>query len=220
MGRWRNRGSVKRSCVCSLTCINSMNMSNNGVLVLCETEADNRSYQNRIYKSITFELLTEGRRIANLVSQELTAVVIAGSSIDVSQLYSFGADNVVIVETEKSNIFTIEADAFLVSEAIKHIKPSIVFFGATAYGRVVAPKVAALLKCGITADCTSFEIDEKGKLVQIRPALGGNILAYIVSPNSIPQMATVRPSVFKKKKVSSKGDNLIFFAKKDFFYRS
>jgi len=112
-------------------------------------------------------------------------------------LAGHGADRVIVSDTREPGIFNLETDAFTVSEIIRKTSPEIVLFSATDYGRVLAPKVAAIIKCGITADCTDFRIDESGKLVQIRPALGGNILAHIISPKTLPQMATVRPGVFK-----------------------
>jgi electron transfer flavoprotein alpha subunit len=72
----------------------------------------------------------------------------------------------------------------------------VVLFGATINGRDLAPRIAARLRIGLTADCTGLEIDEEGRLVQTRPAFGGNIMASILS-RTRPQMATVRPNVMK-----------------------
>ena len=75
-------------------------------------------------------------------------------------------------------------------------KPAVILFGATPDGRDLAPRVAARLRLGLTADCTGLEVDEQGQLVQTRPAFGGNIMASIVTPFTRPQAATVRPNVF------------------------
>ncbi len=80
-------------------------------------------------------------------------------------------------------------------EYIQLQKPSILLIGATPLGRSFAPRVAAHFKTGITADCTDIKYDEKYGLVQIRPAFGEEILAEIITPNSFPQMATVRPGI-------------------------
>ena len=70
------------------------------------------------------------------------------------------------------------------------------------FGRTLIPKVAAILKTGLTADCTSLSIDEEKKiLLQTRPTFGGNILATIITKNSRPQMATVRPHVMEKNRI-------------------
>ena len=78
-------------------------------------------------------------------------------------------------------------------------EPSILLLGATAFGRSLAPRLAARLETGLTADCTGLEIDpETGLLRQTRPAFGGNLMATIVCPEHKPQMATVRPKVFQR----------------------
>ena len=82
---------------------------------------------------------------------------------------------------------------------IQEHKPEIVLAGATSLGRAFIPKVAAILKTGLTADCTSLDIDtERRLLLQTRPAFGGNLMATIICQYKRPQMATVRPRVFKK----------------------
>ena len=75
-------------------------------------------------------------------------------------------------------------------------KPAIVLYGATPHGRDFAPRVAARMKLGLTADCTGLDIDDQDQLVQTRPAFGGNIMASIITPYTRPQTATVRPNVF------------------------
>ena len=82
---------------------------------------------------------------------------------------------------------------------IRQYKPEIVLFGATTTGRDLASRIAARINAGLTADCTGLAIDKETKLLQqTRPAFGGNIMATIICKNHRPQMATVRPKVFKK----------------------
>jgi electron transfer flavoprotein alpha subunit len=90
-------------------------------------------------------------------------------------------------------------------------RPEIVLTGATPIGRSFFPRVAARVRTGLTADCTSLAIDkETNNLLQIRPAFGGNIMATILCPNYRPQMATVRPRVMKRGRYDEarKGDIL------------
>jgi electron transfer flavoprotein alpha subunit len=75
---------------------------------------------------------------------------------------------------------------------VNEIKPSAILVGATPVGRQLAPRVASRFNTGLTADCTILDIHENTDLVQIRPAFGGNIMAEILTPNSRPQLATVR----------------------------
>ncbi|MBM4433359.1 MAG: electron transfer flavoprotein subunit alpha/FixB family protein, partial [Chloroflexi bacterium] len=82
---------------------------------------------------------------------------------------------------------------------VRQYKPEIVLAGATPLGRAFIPRVAAILKTGLTADCTGLDIDlEKRLLLQTRPTFGGNIMATIICQSGRPQMSTVRPRVFKK----------------------
>ncbi len=86
-------------------------------------------------------------------------------------------------------------------QIIDKYKPEIFLAGATSFGRTLIPKVAAIIKTGLTADCTALAIDEEKKiLLQTRPTFGGNVLATIITKNARPQMATVRPHVMEKNK--------------------
>ena len=168
-------------------------MKNSGIAVVCSLETDGS------FKNVTFELLGAARSLAEKTGEQVIALVCADESCDVSVLRDFGADKVFVLSHRKAGFFELEADVSAISSIISEILPSKVLFPATDYGRVLAPEVAARLHCGITADCTDFDIDAEGHLVQIRPALGGNITAHIISPSTLPQMATARPSVFKKR---------------------
>ncbi len=89
----------------------------------------------------------------------------------------------------------------MISNAIDQYKPESVLFGATHIGRDLAPRIAARVDTGLTADCTKLEIDPEAKNVkQTRPAFGGNLMATIVCKNHRPQMSTVRPGVMEKAK--------------------
>ena len=95
------------------------------------------------------------------------------------------------------------------SDLAKKHKPEIILSGASVMGRSFIPRVAITLNTGLTADCTGLEIDnEKGILLQTRPAFGGNIMATIITPNHLPQMATVRHKVMEEleKDASRKGE--------------
>jgi electron transfer flavoprotein alpha subunit len=152
------------------------------------------------YCKVTFELLSAAGSLAENRGLSVTAVSFNGHSEGSDALFTSGADEVIDAKwSENGDIFELESMTHVASEIIRKLEPVIVLFGATDLGRVLAPKVAANVRCGITADCTGFEFNKDEKLVQIRPALGGNILAHIISPERLPQMATVRPGVFKVK---------------------
>jgi len=148
--------------------------------------------------SISFELLGAGRRLADKLEVELTAVLLGHDiSGEAQELIYHGADRVIVVDHEKLRDFHDDSYAEVLARLIEEEKPEIVLTGATSMGRSFIPKVAAKLGTGLTADCTGLEIDDRGNLVQTRPAFGGNIMATIICPNHRPQMATVRHKVMK-----------------------
>lgn len=158
---------------------------------------------------VVFELLGEGRRLADEIGVNLCGVLL-GDDVDKlsKEVISHGADKVYIADSSLLKNYTTEGYAKVISEAIDELKPEIFLLGATHIGRDLAPRIASRVNTGLTADCTKLEIDpEDKKLKQTRPAFGGNIMATIICPNHRPQMSTVRPGVMKKalKEESRKG---------------
>lgn len=149
---------------------------------------------------VVFELLGEGKKLANEVGTELCAVL-CGKDVDdlVSELYAYGADKVYLADHEELETYRTDAYTKVISNAIKEYKPEIVLLGATHIGRDLGPCLAVKANTGLTADCTKLEIDpEDKKIKQTRPAFGGNLMATIVCPNHRPQMSTVRPGVMDR----------------------
>ncbi len=149
---------------------------------------------------VTFELLGEGKRIAQEIGVELSAVLIGDNVEDLTEdLFGYGADKVYLCQNELLNNYTTDGYTKVFSEMIDDYKPEIILIGATHIGRDLAPRVAARINTGLTADCTQLDIDkEDNKLLQTRPAFGGNIMATIVCSDHRPQIATVRPGVMQK----------------------
>lgn len=149
--------------------------------------------------SVALELLGIGRKLADDKSVELSAVLFGSNESEARELIKWGADRVYHCQDPIFDRFNDEPYSQLLSLLITEHKPEIVLAGATPVGRSFFPRVAARLRTGLTADCTSLSIDkETGNLLQVRPAFGGNIMATIVCPSRRPQMATVRPRVMKK----------------------
>jgi len=153
-----------------------------------------------VLANVTFELLGEGRKLADRLEVELSAVLLGDKVSNLAkELISFGADKTYVVDNPTLKNCLDESYCDVLVELIKEHRPEIFLAGATSFGRSLIPKVAATLETGLTADCTELGIDEeKGLLLQTRPAFGGNIMATIICPNKRPQMATVRPKVMKK----------------------
>jgi electron transfer flavoprotein alpha subunit len=147
---------------------------------------------------VAFELLGAGRRLADTLKVELSAVLLGADESQAQELIRYGADKVFHCDDPALKSFNDQPYARVLSDLIEEHKPEIVLAGATPIGRSFIPRVAARLYTGLTADCTSLEVDEGSRdLQQIRPAFGGNIMASILCPRSRPQIATVRPRVMK-----------------------
>jgi electron transfer flavoprotein alpha subunit len=152
-----------------------------------------------VVASVAYELLGEGRRLANELGCELCAVLFGSTHKEAQELIKWGADRVYHCKSPIFEHFNDEPYSQLLIRLIDQYKPAIVLAGATPIGRSFLPRVAARLRTGLTADCTALKIDpDTGNLLQIRPAFGGNIMATILCPNHRPQMATVRPRVMKR----------------------
>jgi electron transfer flavoprotein alpha subunit len=145
---------------------------------------------------VTFELIGKARELASKVKQEVYCIFIGHNiSEKAKELLHYGVDKVYVYDNESLNNFRIEPYTAMFENFIDEVKPSVVLVGATTVGRSLAPRVAARYRTGLTADCTVLDIKENTDLVQIRPAFGGNIMAQIITPNSRPQLATVRYKV-------------------------
>jgi electron transfer flavoprotein alpha subunit len=148
---------------------------------------------------VSFEMLGEGRKLADGLNEKLIAVLLGYEMQQkADELVKYGADRVVYYNCERLADFQDDSFAQLVAEFIDREKPAVFLAGASAIGRSFVPKVAARVWGGLTADCTMLEIDaEKRLLLGTRPAFGGNLMATIVCPHHRPQMATVRHKVMK-----------------------
>jgi len=151
-------------------------------------------------QSVSYELLGEGRKLADALGVELAAVILGKDVEQACQdLVKRGADRVYAVADPSLENFHDEPYAAVMADLIKEHKPEIVLGGASTIGRALIPRVAIKARTGLTADCTGLAIDEERRiLLQTRPAFGGNIMATIICPNHRPQMATVRHKVMKE----------------------
>ena len=147
-------------------------------------------------RGVSHELIGEAKRLGG----DATAVLI-GNDVEkyAEELAASGADRVLLVEGGELDPPEELRHAAELARLIRKYAPEIVLIGATAFGRNFAPRAAAKLRTGLTADCTRLDIDPgTGLLLQTRPAFGGNLLATITCPDARPQMATVRPKVFPR----------------------
>ena len=185
-----------------------------GVWVFCEQ-------RDGVILSTGYQLLSEGRKLANDLGVELCGVLLGH---EVNETYAkalggYGADRVYICDHPLLKDYTTDAYTKVFCDLVEDKKPEIFLIGATNIGRDLGPRVAARLKTGLTADCTHLDVDvEKYKaflkttstidvdntkfeantnLKMTRPAFGGHLMATIVCPDYRPQMSTVRPGVMQ-----------------------
>ena len=168
----------------------------------------------------TFELISEGRKLANELGVELCGILL-GNNVDgiAAELGEYGADKVYVYNSPLLKDFTTDAYTKVIVEAVEELKPEVLLFGASNIGRDLAPRCAARLHTGLTADCTHLDVDvekyknflrttsnidvdntkfeENTNLKMTRPAFGGHLMATIICPRFRPQMSTVRPGVMQ-----------------------
>ncbi len=145
---------------------------------------------------ISYELLGRGLSLADKRNTKLASVILGWeiNRDDIDQLFKRGADKVYMVEKPQLKSYLNDIYSNVLIHLVKTYEPEIFLAGASTTGRSVMPYVASKIQTGLTADCTEFDIEEgTGNLLQTRPAIGGNIMATIKTPNHRPQMATVRP---------------------------
>ncbi len=147
---------------------------------------------------VSYELLGKGTEIAQQLNIEVSAVVL-GSNLgdEINELFYYGAQKVYSYDHPVLADFDLLNYKHNIAHLINEVKPETMLIGATHLGRSLAPRVAAAVNTGLTADCTSLEVGDEGNLVQIRPAFSGNIFAHIRTTTR-PQMATVRYKVMQK----------------------
>ncbi len=164
-----------------------------GVWIFCEQKKG-------AVQTIAYELLNEGRRLADRLGVELCGVLLGDSVKKKAQdIIERGADKVYVVDSPDLKEYQDEPYSKVFIDLIEEHKPEIVLMGASTIGRSLAPRIATKIRTGLTADCTSLDIDDETRnLLQTRPAFGGNIMATILCTDYRPQMATVRHKVFQE----------------------
>ena len=146
---------------------------------------------------VSLELVGKARELAAKINHPVYAVLIGNAlSAQAAALLRYGIDRLYLYEHPALEHFRIEPYTAVFEDFIKRCKPSVVLVGGTAIGRSLAPRTAARFQTGLTADCTSLDIQDSTDLDQIRPAFGGNIMAHIRTPRHRPQFATVRYKIF------------------------
>lgn len=147
-------------------------------------------------RKISYEMVSEGRRLADGLGQPLTAVLL-GSNVRSkgASLGQYGADKVLVADDPRLEKYTTDAYVSVLAQIVQAAAPAVVLIGASVQGKDLAARLSARLGVGMAQDCTGFSL-EGGQLVAIRPVYAGKAYAKVgFSSNSLPQMATARPNV-------------------------
>lgn len=174
--------------------------------------------------NVALELLGEGHRLSREIGEDTkVCAVLVGDGVEnlAQECFEYGADSVYLIEDPLLKNYTTDGYTKVITDAVNEYKPEIFLYGATHIGRDLAPRVAARLDTGLTADCTHLDVSVAGYikfaeenttlntkslnpedpdkgLKMTRPAFGGNLMATIICPRTRPQMSTVRPGVMQK----------------------
>jgi len=200
--------SINAACKVCKICVNK------GPQGICEyVEEQQVSIDKSQYKGITvyieqldneahpvaYELIGKAKELAKKTKEPVYAVVIGNDIKKIAEeALTYGVDKVFAYQDEQFKTFNVEHYTNVLEHFFKTVQNNIFLLGGTPQGRSFAPRIAARLKTGLTADCTMLDIKENGDLLQIRPAFGGNIMAKINTPNHRPQLATIRYKMFNK----------------------
>ncbi len=220
------KAEINDNCVFCGACLEECKYGSIEITGLVEARKDFSEYKGimvfieqheGVAADVGYELLSEGRKLADTLKTTLSGVLIGhGIKGNIGDIFKYGADRLYIADDEVFKFNLDDVYAKVLVQAIHKYKPDIFLAGATSFGRSLIPKVAAIIKTGLTADCTALSIDEEKKvLLQTRPTFGGNILATIITRNARPQMATVRPHVMEKKIVQKDEENVLVAGKEN-----
>ena len=178
--------------------------------ILIYAEVTRENYIHTVF----FELANKAQELAEkLNNAEVNALLISKSGLAEEYKEAFvnsGINKIYAVEDDRFQPYCTDYYQKAALEIIKEIKPEIFLIGATNQGRDLAPRISTALHTGLTADCTGLDINEKGQLAATRPTFGGQLMATILCKN-MPQMATVRPKVFKPAEKDNKKSTEIIY---------
>ena len=148
-------------------------------------------------RKISFELVSEGKRLADKMGQSVTAILL-GSNIKekAPELGKYGADKVIVADDKRLATYTTDAYVSVIAELAQKEEPAIILLGASVQGKDLSGRLSARLGVGMAQDCVEFSL-ENSNLVAKRPIYAGKAYATVTFKDSTPQIATARPNVFE-----------------------
>ncbi|MFH2059223.1 MAG: electron transfer flavoprotein subunit alpha/FixB family protein [Pseudomonadota bacterium] len=156
-------------------------------------------YRNYFQNRVTLQILAKASTLKSSVDYMVCAVVFGHQTDEyVAEYVAHGAKKVYVIDDPSLKNYCVETYSWLMSWLAGKYQPETLLVGATSFGQEMAPRIAKRLGTGLTADCIDLNTDKLGRLVQMAPSFGGNLIAKIITPVQRPQMATVRPGIFQE----------------------
>lgn len=155
---------------------------------------------------VSFQLISKARAIAG--KMKVVAILLETPQDNFEDILAeYGPDQILMVKNSRLKYRDEMLEADLLAQLANRYAPNSILLGATVYGRSLSPRLQGKLQTGLTADCLDLAYEDD-LLIQIKPSFGDNIMCEIVTPSHCPQMATVRPNIFKAIKVSNSKSTL------------
>jgi electron transfer flavoprotein alpha subunit len=146
-------------------------------------------------RKVSYEVVSEGRRIADAMGQEVTALLLGSDIKDkAATLAHYGADKVLVADDPRLETYTTDAYVAVIADLVKANEPAVLLLGASVQGKDLASRLSARLGVGMAQDCTALSIED-GNLVAVRPVYAGKAYARVTFSENRPHMATARPNV-------------------------
>jgi len=147
------------------------------------------------FRKISFEIVSEGRRLADSLGQDVTTLLLGSNIKDkASELGHYGADKVLVADDPRLETYTTDAYVSVIAELVQANDPAILLLGASVQGKDLSARLSGRLGVGMAQDCTVFALED-GNLTATRPIYAGKAYAKVTFSDSWPQMATARPNV-------------------------
>jgi electron transfer flavoprotein alpha subunit len=161
-----------------------------GIWVFAEVKEGN-------IRKITFELLSQGRKMAQKLGEEVVAVLLGSGVEKLTDRLAEYADKVYWADDPALAQYTSDAYTSVLTNLLKEHQPSIFLCGATVIGKDMSPRIATRLQTGLATDCTALAMGDDGVMAAKRPVYAGKAFIEVTCPVARPQMASVRPNVLE-----------------------